>query len=607
MASFIPPEKISEIQRSINIIDIVSDFIALKQTGKNFLGLCPFHHEKTPSFTVNEEKQIYKCFGCGEGGTVFNFLMKQESLTFPEAINALAEKANIRIDVFDKKKEYQGTNILFKVNEQATRFFVDMLLKRSEGKLPRDYVSSRSISDNSIRKFRLGYAPNRWDSIVNKSKEWGADTQLLERAGLILKKQDKCYDRFRNRLMFPIFDSQNRPVGFGARALDNSLPKYLNSPETPIFSKSKTLYGINWAKESMRKNRKVLIMEGYTDVIIAHQNGIDWSIAVLGTALTREHVRLLRRYCDKAILVFDADTAGQKSSERNLDIFIEEDFDVNIVLLPEGYDPYDFIIKKGKLRFLEQVEKAYDFFSFKVKLSERKWDMSSVSGRTSAIDDILSTAMKIPDILKRDLTIKRVAEEMSIDEQLIRNYLTKFNGLKRGQTEAKPSRDQIAGKVNKAKSADYQVEMTILGLMINRNDLIKKVETDIGFDSFRNNEVLSIAKRISEIYTQKGQVILSDIFPMLDSSEMSRDMVDTISEQESMEECLMVGHTDAGEKMLRECIQYIRKQKNRKSLEQARKKMSDLHRSKGSEQEVDQILAGFHKKSMTFHSLKKSG
>jgi DNA primase len=607
MASFIPPEKISEIQRSINIIDIVSDFITLKQTGKNFLGLCPFHHEKTPSFTVNEEKQIYKCFGCGEGGTVFNFLMKQESLTFPEAISVLAERANIRIDVFDKKEKHQGANILFKVNEQATRFFVDMLLKTREGKQPRDYVSSRSINDNSIKKFRLGYAPNRWDSIVNKSKEWGADTPLLERAGLILRKQDKCYDRFRNRLMFPIFDSQNRPVGFGARALDNSLPKYLNSPETPIFSKSKTLYGINWAKESMKKNRKVLLMEGYTDVIIAHQNGIDWSVAVLGTALTREHVRLLRRYSDKAILVFDADTAGQKSSERNLDIFIEEDFDVNIVLLPKGYDPYDFIIKKGKQRFLEQVEKAYDFFSFKVKLSERKWDMSSVSGRTSAIDDILSTAMKIPDILKRDLTIKRVAEEMSIDEQLLRNHSAKFTGLKKRQTEIKQSRDQIAGKFNKAKSADYQVEMTILGLMINRNDLIKKVETDIGFDSFRNNEILSIAKGISEIYSQKGQVILSDIFPMLDSSEMSRDMVDTISEQESMEECLMVGHTDAGEKMLRECIQYIRKQKNRKSLEQARKKMSDLHRSKGSEQEVDQILAGFHKKSMTFHSLKKSG
>jgi DNA primase len=607
MTSFIPPEKISEIQRSINIIDIVSDYIALKQSGKNFLGLCPFHHEKTPSFTVNEEKQIYKCFGCGEGGTVFNFLMKQESFTFLEAINVLAEKTNIRIDVFDKKEKHQGTNILFKVNEQATRFFVDMFLKTQEGKRSRDYVSSRLINDNSIRKFRLGYAPNRWDSIVNKSKEWGANTQLLERAGLIISKQDKCYDRFRNRLMFPIFDSQNRPVGFGARALDNSLPKYLNSPETPIFSKSKTLYGVNLAKESMKKNRKVLIMEGYTDVIIAHQHGIDWSVAVLGTALTREHVRTLRRYSDKAILVFDSDTAGQKSSERNLDIFIEEDFDVNIVLLPKGYDPYDFIIKRGKLRFLEQVEKAYDFFSFKVKLSERKWDMSTVSGQSSAIDDILSTAMKIPDVLKRDLTIKRVAEEMSIDEQLIRNHLTKFNGLKKGQIGKKKSHDQIASKLNNTKTAEYQVEMTILGLMINRNDLIKKVETDIGFDSFVNNETLSIAKGISEIYSQKGQVILSDIFPMLDSSEISRDMVDTISQQESMEESLMAGHTDAGEKMLKECSQYIRKKKNRKSLEQAKKKMSDLHRSKGSEQEVDKILFGFHKKSMTFHSLKKSG
>jgi len=607
MASFIPPEKISEIQRSINIIDIVSDYISLKQTGKNFLGLCPFHHEKTPSFTVNEEKQIYKCFGCGEGGTVFNFLMKQETLTFPEAINVLAEKANIRIDVLDKKEEHQGTNVLFKVNERATHFFVDMLLKTREGKQPRDYISSRSINENSIRKFRLGYAPNRWDSIVNKSKEWGADTQLLERAGLILRKQNKCYDRFRNRLMFPIFDSQNRPVGFGARALDNSLPKYLNSPETPIFSKSKTLYGVNFAKESMKKNRKALIMEGYTDVIIAHQNGIDWSIAVLGTALTREHVRMLRRYCDKAILVFDADTAGQKSSERNLDIFIEEDFDVNIVLLPKGYDPYDFIVTRGKQRFLEEVEKAYDFFSFKVKLSEGKWDMSSVSGRTSAIDDILSTAMKIPDILKRDLTIKRVAEEMSIDEHLLRNHLTKFNGLKKGQTQSKQARDQISAKLNKNKSADYQVEMTILGLMINRNDLIKKVETDIGFDSFSNDEILSIAKGISKIYSQKGEVILSDIFPMLHSSEISKDMVNTISEQESMDERLMVGRADAGEKMLKDCIRYIRKKKNKKSLEQAKKKMSDLGRATGSEQEVDQILAGFHKKSMTFHSLKKSG
>ena len=607
MTSFIPPEKISEIQRSLNIIDIVSDYVALKRTGRNFLGLCPFHHEKTPSFSVNVEKQIYKCFGCGEGGTVFNFLMKQEALTFPEAVKALAEKANIRIDSFNTKEWSQSTSILYEANEKAASFFTDMLLKTKDGKQSRDYVSNRLINDDSINKFRLGYAPNHWDSLVNKSKEWGVNIQVLEKAGLVITKQDKaCYDRFRNRLMFPIFDSQNRPVGFGARALDNSLPKYLNSPETPVFNKSKTLYGINLAKESMIRNRKVLLMEGYTDVIMAHQYGIDWSIAVLGTALTREHVRLLRRYCDKAILVFDADTAGQKSSERNLDIFIEEDFDVNVVLLPKNYDPYDFLVKNGRQSFLEQVEKAYDFFGFKIKLSETKWDMSSVSGKTSAIDDVLSTAMKIPNFVKRELTIKRIAEEMSIEENILRDHLTRFKALKSGQIDRNKFHEQKTGNLNKLKSGDYLVEMTILSIIINRNDLIRKVETDIGFDSFRNKEIRSIVERIYEIYSQKGRVILNDVFPMLNTSEISRDLIDIISKQESIEEGLMTDQTDSAEKILKECIQFIEKRKSRKSLEQTRKKMLDMDRSKGYEQEVDQLLDGFHKKSVAFHALKKS-
>ncbi|OHB36599.1 MAG: DNA primase [Planctomycetes bacterium GWA2_40_7] len=607
MTSFIPPEKISEIQRSLNIIDIVSDYVALKRTGRNFLGLCPFHHEKTPSFTVNVEKQIYKCFGCGEGGTVFNFLMKQEALTFPEAVKALAEKANIRIDSFNTKEWSQSTSILYEANEKAASFFTDMLLKTKDGKQSRDYVSNRLINDDSINKFRLGYAPNHWDSLVNKSKEWGVNIQVLEKAGLVITKQDKaCYDRFRNRLMFPIFDSQNRPVGFGARALDNSLPKYLNSPETPVFNKSKTLYGINLAKESMIRNRKVLLMEGYTDVIMAHQYGIDWSIAVLGTALTREHVRLLRRYCDNAILVFDADTAGQKSSERNLDIFIEEDFDVNVVLLPKNYDPYDFLVKNGRQSFLEQVEKAYDFFGFKIKLSETKWDMSSVSGKTSAIDDVLSTAMKIPNFVKRELTIKRIAEEMSIEENILRDHLTRFKALKSGQIDRNKFHEQKTGNLNKLKSGDYLVEMTILSIIINRNDLIRKVETDIGFDSFRNKEIRSIVERIYEIYSQKGRVILNDVFPMLNTSEISRDLIDIISKQESIEEGLIADQTDSAEKILKECIQFIEKRKSRKSLEQTRKKMLDMDRSKGYEQEVDQLLDGFHKKSIAFHALKKS-
>ncbi|HDY68643.1 MAG TPA: DNA primase [Candidatus Scalindua sp.] len=608
MALFIPTEKISEIQGTLNISDVVSNYVPLKQTGKNLIGLCPFHHEKTPSFTVNVEKQIYKCFGCGEGGTIFNFLMKQEGITFPEAVKVLADKANIRINDFNTREGHKGTSVLYEANEQATSFFSEMLLKTKEGKGSRDYLSNRLINDDSIRKFRLGYSPDRWNSMVNKSKDWNISTQVLENAGLILKRQASgFYDRFRNRLMFPIFDFQNRPVGFGARVLDNSLPKYLNSPETPTFNKSKSFYGINLAKNSIIKNRKILLMEGYTDVIMAHQCGIDWSIAILGTALTREHVRLLRRYCDKAILVFDADTAGQKSSERNLDIFIEEDFDASVVLLPENYDPYDFLVKKGAKEFLEQVEKAYDFFSFKIKLSESKWDMSSVSGKASAIDDILSTAIKIPNILKRELTIKRISEEMSIEENDLRKHLTKFKTFKRGQTDKNKIHDQITGNFNKSQSSTYKAEMEILGIMINRNDLIKKVESDIGVDNFSNEELRSIAERISEIYSQKGQVKLSDIFPILDAAELSRDLIDTISKQSTLEECTTTGQAQNSEKVLNECIRFVKKRKTKEELKQTKKRMLVLDKSIDSTQEADKLLTRFHKKNIDFHSLRESG
>ncbi|MHC4182997.1 MAG: DNA primase, partial [Planctomycetota bacterium] len=518
-------------------------------------------------------------------------------------VKALAEKANIRINDFNTRKEHQGTSALYEANERAASFFSEMLLKTKEGKRTKDYLSNRLINDDSIKKFRLGYSPNRWDSIVKKAKDWDISTQSLTNAGLILKKQaGGSYDRFRNRLMFPIFDFQNRPVGFGARVLDNSLPKYLNSPETPVFNKSKALYGINLAKNAVIKKRKILLMEGYTDVIMAHQCGIDWSIAILGTALTREHVRLLRRYCDEAILVFDADTAGQKSSERNLDIFIEEDFDVRVVLLPENYDPYDFLVKKGAEKFLEQVEKAYDFFSFKIKLSESKWDMSSVSGKASAIDDILSTAIKIPNILKRELTIKRIAEEMSVEENDLRKHLKKD----------RPGKNQLYNKktdtLNKPKSnADQTIEMTILSIMINRNDLIKKVRSDIGLGNFSNENLRNIAERIFEIDSQGKNVELNDVFPLLNTVEISGGLIDIILKQNSSEGYATVEETQNSEKILNDCIRFIMKRKTKEELKQTKKRMLVLDKSIESTQEADKLLTKFHKKNIDFHSLRKSG
>jgi len=622
MAFYIPPEKISEIQRSLNIFDVISEFILLKQRGRNFVGLCPFHHEKTPSFTVNVEKQIYKCFGCGEGGTIFNFMMKQESLTFPEAVNILAKKANVRIDNFNIKNKQQGITVLYEANEHATNFFNEMLLKSKEAVQTKDYLAKRLINDDSFKKFRLGYSPNRWDSITNKAKDWNISAQLLEKSGLIIKRQDNgFYDRFRNRLMFPIIDSQNRPIGFGARALDDALPKYLNSPETPVFNKSKTLYGINLAKDSIIKKRKVLLMEGYTDVIMAHQCGIDWSIAILGTALTREHVRLLKRYCEKAILVFDADTAGQKSSDRNLDIFIEEDFEVSIVLLPENYDPCDFLVKEGAQKFLEQVEKAYDFFSFKIKLSENKWDMSTVSGKASAIDDILSTVVKIPNTLKRDLTVKRVAEEMSIEEKELRKHLSEF--LKKGKFGRNQAYDKKSEAPNKPKlnpdqkvgkdilgimksRKDLTVEKAILGIMISRNDLIGKVESNIGFDSFKYENLRNIAEKIFEIYSKRGHVEHNDIFPMLNTTEISGDLIDVIFDQSFSENSVASDQNQSAEKKLNECIRYKKQSKIKEGRRRDKEKISALNKSEGPIEEENNILTKFHRKNIDFHSIKNS-
>ncbi|MDR4505398.1 MAG: DNA primase [Candidatus Scalindua sp.] len=603
MSFFISPEKISEIERSLDLLDFVSQYLTLNRRGNNYVGLCPFHGEKTPSFVVNEEKQKYKCFGCGESGSIFDFFMKQEGVSFPEAVKALAEKANIPLSDPQQQRKQQKTDVLYDANEQATCFFSNLLLNTKDGKQAKDYLSNRSITDASVRRFRLGYSPNRWDALVTKSREWNINSQILEKAGLIIKKKSGgFYDRFRNRLMFPIFDIQNRSVGFGARALDNSSAKYLNSPETALFHKSKTLFGLNLAKSSIIKKRRILLMEGYTDVIMAHQCGIDWSIALLGTALTREHVKILKKYCDKVTLVLDADNAGQRSSERSLDLFTEEDLDARVILLPENYDPYDFLVKRGATQFLEQEEKAYDFLSFKIKLSKTRWDISSVNGKASAINEILMSATKIPNILKRELTIKRIAEEMSLEENILRNHLSKFQP-KQKRTAPKNGSSKVPLTVTNPKSNAYStIEKTLLGIMVTRNDLIKKIETDLGFDCFNDTTLRNLAIRISEIYAQNGQVELEDIYPFIENKELVGNLVAAISRQKSLEEYSITGHTHNSEKVLNDCIRYIRKREKKEALHLVKKNFFDASKTNGKDKTADIFLTQFHEKNIDIHS-----
>ncbi|HHT9137779.1 MAG TPA: DNA primase [Candidatus Wunengus sp. YC60] len=594
MVNFIPQEKIAEIQQASDIIQIISEHVHLKQSGRNFTGLCPFHSEKTPSFTVNPEKKLFKCFGCGEGGTVFQFIMKQEGVDFVEAVKLAASKSHIDLShLQDNKKSSFSTaekTHLLNTTNFASKFYHNILLHKEYGKVARDYLQKRQINDQSIKNFCLGYAPNSWDALLKICKERNVSTEPLEKVGLIIPKKEGngYYDRFRNRLMFPISDARKQVVGFGGRSLDDSLPKYLNSPETVLFNKSNVLYGIDLAKSAILKQRRVILMEGYTDVIMAHQHGIDWSVAVMGTSISKQHLRQLRQYCNQVILLLDSDIAGQKSSDRNLDIFIEEEFDVKIAQLPKDFDPCDFLVAEGAEKFLACVNNAKDFFGFKIEMAASKWDMSTIHGRANAISDVLSTAMKMPDVIKRNLLVKWIAEEMSIDEATLRSQLKKFN-----KQPFTPDKKQ---PVERRLDPSSKVERELLHLMLSSNILIPRVLEEIGLKEFNNKDFLKIAEKVVELYHKNNVVKGEDVLHIVDDARLNKILMDIVTTEEFQ------NITNYSEK-LEEYIHFFKMRNSKKEINQTKKKMLETAKI-NREEDIVILLDEFHKKSRNIHALK---
>lgn len=596
MASNIPQEKIAEIQRASDIVQIISEYVNLKQSGKNFLGLCPFHSEKTPSFTVNPEKKLFKCFGCGEGGAVFQFIMKQEGIGFVEAVKLVASKSHIDLSyLYNQKGTYSlaEKTRLINTNDFAAKFYHKILLTSEQGRLARDYLQKRQINDQSIKKFCLGYAPDSWNTLIRICKERKIPENLLEKAGLaILKKEGNgYYDRFRNRLMFPIFDARRQVIGFGGRSLDDSLPKYLNSPETVLFNKSNVLYGIDIAKSTIHKQRRVILMEGYTDVIMAHQNGIEWSVAVMGTSVSKQHLKQLRQYCNQVILLLDSDIAGWKSSDRNLDIFIEEEFDVKIAQLPKGYDPCDFLVAEGAEKFLSYVNYAKDFFSFKVEMTASKWDMSTIHGKANAINDVLSTAMKMPDVIKRNLQIKRIAEEMSIDEDALRTHLKKFSK----QSSLVPNKQDVKHRLD----ASFMAERELLYLMLSCNELIPKVIEEIGLEEFSNNDLFKIAEKVIELYHKNNVVREEDVLHLLEDERLNKTLMDVVTTREFQ-------NIANQNERLEAYIHFFKRRNSKKERYQAKVKTLQTIRVSNSEEDIVVLLNELHKKNKNIHVLKNN-
>ncbi len=570
---YIPKEKVEEVQRHTDIVAIVSQYVPLKRRGENYLGLCPFHNEKTPSFTVSPAKQFFKCFGCGEGGTVFNFLLKKEGLSFSEAVRALARKAGVDLpqgrDVSHAKKDY-----LYQVNTLAVEFFKRCLFSE-EGRKARKYLSDRGINEDSIEKFHIGYAPDRWDAILSAGQSKGFSPDVLLEAGLVVAREGKkgYYDRFRNRLMFPISDLTGKVIAFGGRSLDGTEPKYLNSPETPLFQKGKCLYGIDLARGAIFKEKKVLVMEGYTDVIMAHQYQIPWAVGVLGTSLSEEHIRLLRPWTEVVMLVMDGDAPGLKSAERNMETLIKEDVETRVVELPEGYDPCDLLLKEGRSSFLEKVAEAQEFFSFKIRRASQKWDISTPTGKLAVARELLSLIVKIPDELKRELAIKHLAEKLSVEERVLRRQLSRQKSFS--------EEGQVAASEPTYKGI---TEKELLGLLLAHNELIEEYLLEVGHNKFTNQAVNQLAEKAFELYQQKGKVTEKDLGPLFDQSEMARVLADIAMAEEK------------GDYRHRftTYLHFIKRQENKAKIGYTKERLKE---SKGQHDEERRLLLEFHERN----------
>ncbi|MGR3317025.1 MAG: DNA primase [Candidatus Anammoxibacter sp.] len=605
MSQHLPQEKIEEIQQASDIINVISDYVVLKNVGKNHIGLCPFHNEKTPSFTVNPERQFYKCFGCGEAGTVFTFLMKHDGIKFPDAVRTLADRANIVLPkTINSGKTHDENNMLFTINNYFSKFYHKTLMSGNLAKHARKYITDRSIDEENIKKFAIGYSPSSWDSSLREGATQKFKTGDLENAGIVLQKKNGkgFYDRFRGRVMFPIFNEIGSCVGLGARTLEDSQPKYINSPESKVFSKRRILYGLNFAKDAIIEQNEIIIMEGYTDVIMAHQYGIDWAVGVMGTSLTHEHVKLINRYCKQVVLVLDPDEAGIKSADKSANLLIEEGLDVKIVQLPEGCDPCAFLISKGKEAFIKQLKNADDFFGFKLRIARLRGNLKTVSDKAKVFNEIIITAMKIPDILKQNIQIKEIAEYINIDEAEVRKHLDQLKE-KESKNPYSPRRDQYQHARNidtlhLKKKASYQVEINLIRLMISDNKFIPLVRSNIGIEYLENKELLSIVETIFETYDSSGSVTEARLFSILADTELHQTLVEITCSEPLYEN---------SENVFKGCKQYFNRRLSRHEIRKTKEQTKELESElKANDREgLNLLLEKFHKENKRLQSFKE--
>jgi len=564
---FLSEEKVSEIRDRSSIQEVVSDYVTLKKTGKNYKGLCPFHSEKTPSFMVNEEKQIFHCFGCGEGGDVFTFLMKAGQFSFPQAVEELAKRYGVQLPSRElsatQNKEMAKREALFHINQIASEYFHDLLTKRREGEEGRKYLSQRGISQEVIVEHRLGTSTDRWDGLVQYLQEKKVSLELAWELGLIFpKKREGWYDAFRGRILFPIFDLHQRIVGFGGRVIREGQPKYLNSPESSIYHKGEVLYGLQVAKRYATEKDCVIIVEGYFDLLTLHQYGLNHSVATLGTALTTQHIRTLKRYTKNLITLFDADQAGVQATLRSLPLFLEEEVAGKTIVLPKGEDP-DGFLRKGNLEdFGKRAERAVPLIDFFFERLMKTTDVKSIDGKVSVAKEGVALLGKIPDKIRRDFYTKALAERLDVKESFLYEML-RFS-------PKEPSKVGEDFRKSSMERSFPKSEEIVVRLMVHHPEVIPTISKEGVVKEFESPILQKIAEALEDLYQRKGRLDLPEAL-----ANFEEDLKGRLCEFAFQESGLEGG--DQG-KILQDCIQKIREKRLKKEKGELLKRIKEAEK-----------------------------
>jgi DNA primase len=427
MAGLLSPTTLEQVRAASDIVDVIGAALPLKRAGANFVTLCPFHREKTPSFNVNPHRQIFHCFGCHKGGDVFTFIQQYENITFIEAVRRLAERANIALEFETSPGQERARYVketLLQIHEQITRRWHSALLNEAGGQIARDYLHQRGVSDDAVKLFRLGYAPDLWDDTVNWARSKDYELATVEQAGLILRKEDRdhYYDRFRGRLIFPICDEQGRVIGFSGRILsgDEKTAKYVNSPETPIFSKGKVFFGLDKSKRAILDADCAIICEGQLDLIACYMAGVQNVVAPQGTAFTPEHARILKRYVDEVVLCFDSDPAGQTAAVRVLDSLLASGLAIRVMTMPAPHDPDSFIKEHGGAAFQQLVARAEGFFDFYLGHLCVTNDLTTDKGRVTIVKAMAEAVLKTRSAVLADTYAQKTAQRLGVSPESVR-------------------------------------------------------------------------------------------------------------------------------------------------------------------------------------------